>query len=455
MRIARLALHHIAVPAALLAFLGGCASYRAMPLDEHPMLAARYADIAIDRSQMPLPELATHAFNQGGTLDMDDVAMLAVVNNPDLKVARADASIAHAQAFAAGLLPDPQLTLTRDVVTNPQPGATSAYSLNLAEDIAALIRHHFDSQAGKSDARKTDLNLLWQEWLVVARARTLFVKLVEERRLMQALLQNRALFADRYQRTRVALDRHLLTLDAVTPHLTALQDVDKQLRDLERQRNTDQHDLNALLGLDPEAPLPLRDDITLPVLDEERVLALVPELPRRRPDLIALRYGYQAEDRRLRGAIAGQFPTFNIGFTRARDTSDVHTNGFGIVLSLPVFNRNRGNIAIETATRQKLHEDYRARVNTAVGDVHRILAEQRINARQLQDINAGLPELERAGAEAERAFRAHAIDALAYAGLQASLLARQVEKIGLEQSILQQRIALQALLGGELPIKPD
>jgi len=439
----------------LAAGLAGCATYQAKPLGEHATLLGSYANIVIDRSRMPLPQLAAHAFNVHGGLDMDDVAMLAVINNPDLKVARTDARVAHAQAFAAGLLPDPQLALTRDVPQNPQPGSTSAFSLNLSEDINALIRHHFDSRAGRYDARKTDLNLLWQEWQVVAKARTLVIKLVEEQRLMRVLGQNRALFADRYRRTQTALDRGLLTLDAVTPHLTALQDVDKQIHDLERQLNTDRHDLNALLGLAPEASVPLKDAVALPPIDEARVLVLLPDLPRRRPDLIALQYGYRAEDQRYRAAILGQFPTFNVGFTRARDTSGTYTNGFGVTLSLPILNGNRGNIAIEEATRQKLHDDYQNRLNAVHGDVHRILAEQRINARQLQDVKQGLAELTRVADKSNLAFRARQIDALAYAGLQASLLSKQIEEINLEQSILQQRVALQALIGGELPVKPD
>lgn len=435
--------------------LAGCAAYQPKPLVDHATMPNHYADITIDRRQMPLPELAAHTFNAHGALDMDDIAMLAVVNNPDLKLARADARISHAQAFAAGLLPDPQIVLTRDVASNPQPGTSSAFNLNLSEDINALIRRHFDSQAGKYDARKTDLNLLWKEWQVVAKARILYIKLVEERKLMRVLQQNRALFADRYRRTQIALDRGLLTLDAVTPHLTALQDVDKQIRDLERLLNTNRHNLNALLGLAPEAPIPLRESVALSAVDEGRVLALLPDLPRRRPDLIALQYGYQAEDQRYRAVIAGQFPTFTIGFTRTRDTGNLYTNGFGITLSLPIFNGNRGNIAIEQATRQKLYDDYRNRLNAAESDVRRILAEQRINARQLQDVSQGITELSHAATKADQAFRSHDIDALAYASLQASLLSKQIERINLEQSFLQQQVALQALLGGKLPVKHD
>ena len=54
-----------------------------------------------------------------------------------------------------------------------------------------------------------------------------------------------------------------------------------------------------------------------------------------------------------------------------------------------------------------------------------------------------------------RAFEMRQIDALAYANLQASVLAKQIEKINLEQAILLQRVALQTLLGGELPQVPN
>src|ERR1700694_1808538 len=99
----------------LLAALAGCATYRVQPLGTAPTLPERIPDLLIDPRQMPLPELATHRFDPTDGLDMTEVAMLAVVNNPDLKIARATAGVAHAQAFAAGLLPDPHLGAFVDV----------------------------------------------------------------------------------------------------------------------------------------------------------------------------------------------------------------------------------------------------------------------------------------------------------------------------------------------------
>jgi len=156
----------------MLSGMSGCASYQPQRLNTQSTLLNDVAHISVDRSQMPLPELVAHEFNAEGGLGMTDIAMLAVVNNPDLKVARADARISHAQAFAAGLLPDPQFHFGFDLPHNA-PGATTAFNMSLSEDINALIQHDATRKAAQNEARRTDLNLLWQEWQVVAKARTL------------------------------------------------------------------------------------------------------------------------------------------------------------------------------------------------------------------------------------------------------------------------------------------
>src|SRR4051812_7767772 len=87
--------------------VASCATYHEQPLGGVSTLPERIPDLSIDSRQMPMPELAAHCFDPTDGLDITEVAMLAVVNNPDLKVARAATGVAHAQAFAAGLLPDP------------------------------------------------------------------------------------------------------------------------------------------------------------------------------------------------------------------------------------------------------------------------------------------------------------------------------------------------------------
>jgi outer membrane protein TolC len=431
----------------------GCTAYRGRPLDTRATLPRRMTHPSIDPRQMPLPELAAHRFDPSDGLDMTEVAMLAVVNNPDLKIARAAAGVAHAQAFAAGLLPDPALGAGVDAPDRGQPGTMPAFSFGLSYDVVSLVTRAPRHAAARQDARRTDLDLLWQEWQVVAQARQLFIRLTQQQHLMDVLEQSRERFSDRGQRTTVALVRGLLTLDAVTPHMAALQDVSRQINDLERLTSQSRHDLNALLGLGPEVSVPLVGPPAAPEVDEVALATLLPDLPRRRPDLLALQAGYAAEEMRYRAAILAQFPSLGIGFSRASDATNVRTTGLRVSLTLPLFNRNRGGIAVEQATRERLHTEYEQRLNAATAGVERILAEQRINRRQLRESDEGLAELSRAAGRFDVAFRAHDVSALALANLQTSLLAKRVERITLQQAILEQQVALQTLLGGELPVR--
>ena len=208
-----------------------------------------------------------------------------------------------------------------------------------------------------------------------------------------------------------------------------------------------------LLGLRPELTVPLQGEPDLPEIDVAVLRASAADLPRRRPDLLGLQAGYRAQDARYRAAILAQFPILNVGLTRARDASGIYSNGLGVTVSLPIFNRNRGNIAIEEATRRKLYDDYQQRLNAAHADIDRLLAEQRINTEARNEITASITTLTNAAQKTDLASGSGLVDSLAYTTVHTALLARQVERITLEQAILEQRAALMALIGGELPIR--
>lgn len=430
------------------AALAGCAGYQPLSPDT-PLPAATLAPAAgsVAAAARRLPPLAGHPFNAANGLDMTAVALLAVVNNPDLIVARDDAAVAHAQALAAGLLPDPQLALAGDLHNNG-PDGIRAFSVGLNYDINALLLHGAGRDAAGHEARRADLNLLWQEWQVVAQARLLFVKVRQGARALAVLAETRALYADRLERVQAALRRGLLGSDAVAPQLAALQDVQRQVFEMRRQLDANRHALNALLGLAPETLLDLRDDRDEDAagLDAEARAAL-PHLAGRRPDLLALRAAYDAEDRRYRGALLARFPALNLGLTRARDSSGIDSNGIGLTLSLPFLNGNRGEVAIAQATRQKLRDDYAAHVQAARNDVARLLDEQALNRAQLADNRAATAALAAVLTQSDSGYRAGNIDMLVYANARGALLARQLEGIALEQAIGEQSVAISTLLG--------
>ncbi|MFJ3046736.1 TolC family protein [Herbaspirillum chlorophenolicum] len=439
---------------ALTLALAGCASYRPLPLHDQPTWLTEIPHLAVATDRLGFPSLPPHPFAPGADgLDMTDVAILAVINNPDLRLARDDAGIAHAQAFSASLLPDPQLSMSADFKRHPDPGASRGYTIGPSYDFGSLLTHSALASAGRHDADKADLNLLWQEWQVIAQARLLYIRIVEGQRLLDVLAQQRDFLAQRVDQVQQALAKQLITLDVSNSALTALLDVNRQTADAEKSQNQLRHDLNTLLGLAPSVPVPLKKDVSLPEIDTAAMQAIMQRLPARRPDLLALKSGYQAQDSRYRAAIIAQFPALSIGLTRARDTSNVASQGFNISLSLPIFNRNRGNIAIEKATRQRLHDEYQQRVNAAYTDVDRLLKEQDINAGQLHRAQDGLRQMERQRAATMQAFGAGNLDTLVLINTEASLLAKQIEAITLEQSMLEQRVALLSVIGGELPLQ--
>ena len=377
--------------------------------------------------------------------------MLAVANNPDLRVARDDAGIAHAQAFSAGLLPDPQVSLSGDHPSSNVPGSNiNAFGLGISYDINALLRHSSEKASAHAAQSKAELELLWKEWQVVAQTRLLFVRNVFGERNLLVIKDELALFADRQARMQRAFDAGNVTADAIATNFAEMKGAEQKLDDAQRKLAQNRHDLNALFGLAPSAHPQLVGDAGVPLIDAEHVRALLPDLPRRRPDLRALESGYRSQEEKYRAAVLAQFPALNVGFNRARDTSGIYATGFNLSLSLPIFNRNRGNMAIEKATRQRLYDDYQARLSAAQSEINAILDDRLLAEQQLTAVRLAVAELARLAARSQAAFSAGNIDMLLYATQHDALLAKQLELLALEQALLEQQVGLQTLVGGEL-----
>ena len=429
--------------------LAGCASYQPLPLDTDVRAPANPADIRIDVSAMPLPQLRHHVFDPGDGLDMTEVAMLAVANNPGLKLARDERGIAHAQAFAAGLLPDPVLDLAGGFPFSG-PDVDSALRLGLAYDLRSLLTHSEATQAAEASARRIDLDLLWKEWQVVSRARALFIRDNYQRQALVLLAQEHERLAQRHAEMVDAHRRGDVALGVLGADLVALQAIERRINDLQRRRAATDQDLNSLLGLSPRAALDLVGSPTIAPVSETTVSLDLAELPRRRPDLLALAAGYQSEDARYRKAILEQFPAVDVGFVRARDTGGTNTLGFDVSMTLPLFNRNQGNIAIEQATRQRLHDEYATRVLRARADVERILRDQALLRARRHDLEAGIALAARMRDAARAAMSRGDLSGAGYAQIEAAWIDDRLNLLAVDRTMLEQQAALQALLGGRI-----
>ena len=121
------------------AVLTACQSYEPAPLGERPELLSDVAALTISPLDLPLPEVDAHPFDPSRPLDMDEVAMIAVVNNPDLKAARDQVGVAEAQAFTAGLLPNPTFSFAYGGLISGVGATTSSVSATLTQDIVPLL----------------------------------------------------------------------------------------------------------------------------------------------------------------------------------------------------------------------------------------------------------------------------------------------------------------------------
>lgn len=442
--------------ASLAAALAGCATYREKPLEADASTAT--TPLYVDATAMPLPELRQHRFDPGDGLDQTEVAMLAVANNPDLRLLRDDLGIQHAQAFAASLLPDPQISFGQDLPVSSGPGLVNAFTAGITQDISALLMRSSTTNASRLDTRKVELDELWAEWQTVAQARALFNQVRADEKLLQEL---RTLLPEREQ-LRAAIQGELqssnLTSDVASGPLLAIADLQKQIDDTAQKLNLEQHTLKLLLGLDERVALRLVDDPE-PTAAEQRVPADIDQrlaaLPERRPDLLALRIGYQAQEVKLRQAVLKQFPTISFGLSYARDTSNITTRGYSIGVSLPLFDRGRGAIAVETATRQRLFDEYQSRLAAARSEVDRIRLDLPDLIRRTQQAESDAERLRLEQRAATQSFAEGMLDWNAYVTLSTASIARRMEGVQLALTLQEQQEMLRTLLGSELPAPPE
>lgn len=446
MRLSLIKLLSLAVP---LLTLSACASYHPLPLNDHPLLPDSLSQLRVNPQKLPFPHLASYTITPGNGLDITETAILAVLNNPELQVARANAHIASAQAFAAGLLPDPQFNLSRDYPVDKTAGSTTGYNNGIAYDLNTLISHDAKTDAAAASLRKTDLDLLWKEWQVIARARVLFTRSITQSRLLSWLTQKRDLLEAQYRKSQVALAQGNMTVIAADSALVAWQNAERQRNELQRKQAKTHHQLDYLLGLAPTVTLKLVETDKLKPLPDTAVEQALKQLPQRRPDLLALRAGYHAQDARYREAILNQFPAFNLGINKASDTAGVITHGFTLALTLPLLDGNRGNIAIAKATRLRLHEEYEVRLNRARAKVLRLLADRKLLKNQLKTITQHLPELDKAANRARAALASGSLDTAAFVSFASVRIAKHIEAANLKQSLMENRIALLTLVGGD------
>lgn len=439
----------LAVPTAI--FLVACQSYGPKPLPPASDLARAVPAVTRGEGASPPPGPLALEVAPADELDLAKVTLLALTSNPDLRSARATANIAVAQLDAARLFADPQISLSDDHPTRNVPGVIDGVAIGLSYDVSSLVVRGPIIDAARAERDRARLALVWQEWLTASQARQLFVRTLALRRQADIRALDVRLYEEQYRRLTSALGEGGVSSIAAAGALASLRDSSRQLGEVRRLAERAGRDLRLVLGLAPEASLalkPLPEELPPPI-DVVAVRRALASLPSRRPDLLGLAAGYAAQEANVRRAIVAQFPAVSIGIRRAQDTAGVETVGFSAGITLPIFNRNRGNIAISKATRERLYQEYQARLDASASEASALAADGSLLDELLRNAVASLPELEATARAAHNALARGDIDGFTYVGLETTANAKRLEVAQFRQALLEQRIALQTLLAGD------
>ena len=431
----------LGIVAGCASLLCGCAIYHSKPLPTGPDLA-RAPALTVPASNLGVPGLEPEPFNPARGLTEINVVTLAVADNPQLQAARLQAGVARAQLLEAGLLPDPQISAGLS-----KSSFFTGYSASLAEDIQALVTRGAAQGAARARLKQVNLDILWQEWQVAERARELFIETQAFAQLRGVLNQQRRLLERVYRQDEASLKHGYVTVSDVTADFIAWNSVEVQWRAFELKDNQTRHALNELLGLAPDVQLRLRHAPSEQLVTTTEYRSALAALPRRRPDLLALQAGYYSEEERLREAILAQFPLISAGVTKARSAEEgIQSIGFDVTLTLPLFNRNRGPIAVGRASRAYLHQAYQANLDETTSQADEVWNAVVIMRRQLQTLDQRLAGLEAAATGAKESLGRGTLTLTDYARVDSNALATRADEIQLRSSLAQAQAVLAMLL---------
>lgn len=429
------------------ALLSGCALYHQMPLPKHPDLVGRLSalrtEIPATRPGEPARRIATDK-----PLDIDDIGLLAVLNDPDLRAERGTFDVARAGLLQASLLPNPSGSVSYASILGGHD-VVPAWTASLTEDLKAILTYHTRKRSARFQLEQVNADLLWQEWQVAQQSRILALDLYWGG-LSAALAERQLQLLDHeVEEVQAATQAGTLDLTALAPLLAAKAGAAQAAAALNLAQLRGWQQLDALLGLQPDvrfaiappqlAPLP-------PDLD-----TLITQVPERRPDLVALQLGYRSADETVRSAIIGQFPAFVAGYAWGQDTGNVRSGGPTATFDVPLFDRNQGQVAQSRASRLQLHEQYEARLDAAVGAAQGLVSQIQRLTSDVRDADLAADAAEAQSRSAQQAYAQDNLDQRSLADFESTALQRRIEAMALARSLGEARITLTVDLGLGLP----
>jgi len=417
-----------AIPAALLV-IAGCTTYQRQPLEleqyaEDWPLRELSADSIRDCADALTDGEQDVRYDPSDGLSLAEAEAVALVFNPQLRLARAQAYVPLASAQEAGWWPDPKFQaqvkrfanrgsrkkfrfsgasfdgvntgiidangLSADGLETTSPGfrRTSgefiddpwivSASLSITIPISGRLAVEKDQALAEYSASwrqilisewelLTGLRAAWLEWSTT-HERIKVIKAFVEQFEAAAMMTERLAAAGELKPTQARL------------LLVELQRQRAALQAAESEAELQRLELLAMLGLAPEAPVELQPDVFLPRIDHapdsRRDMVL-----RRDPRILAVRAQYEAAEQRLRLEVRKQFPDLNVGPGYSFEEG-LSRLGFGFGFPIPLWNHNRQAVAEATAEREASRMRAEAHIEQVFSELARAEARLRYAAKQ-------------------------------------------------------------------------
>lgn len=371
----------------------------------------------------------------------EQAAWLSLAKDPSLAALRLQANVSGAQVVAAGLLPNPSLSLSYDQpVAGATTGASPGFAAGLAWDVSDFIRRGPRIDQARAQQSQVALDVAWQEWNAFYQTQNLAWQALAQQHVLDLLKANAQDLRQRDAAVESAVRQSLLPQADAVAAAAAMQKA--RLRVLTAQENLNQtrlalaqrfgqaqawREVHIVASLDPPKNL---DQIQL-----DKLLSQLDQ----RLDIRALKAALQAFDYAIHIANLKAFPVIECGVDVARDTGDLYSAGLSLAMPIPLFDRGQAEQLSTQAQRKQAKQLLRLRRIQAEAALRQGLAQLDLSRQRVESVDAALAQQKKLYDLSRAAYEQGLIKATGFYLIQSDYVDLQIEAI-------QARLALRQIV---------
>jgi cobalt-zinc-cadmium efflux system outer membrane protein len=421
------------------------------PLTPPPAMESqiRFAERARSRAEAllrtPAEAVPVPAMPQPGGMTLDELEQIALARNPTLAQASAQVQAARGTWLQAGLYPNPSFGYVGSEIGNDGQGGQQG--VFVGQEFVTGGKLRLDRNAASQQVRQAEAWYAAQQQRVINDVRNSYYQVLVAQRSLELSNELLRIGNEGYRTAEQLFEaQDISRIDLLQARIEADQ-ATVLLRRAENRRTAAWRALTAVLGMPDLPPQPLAGhlDATAPPLDWNetlyRILAESPELGAAQAD--AARAGWA-----LRRAQIEPKPNVDVqASTQYDDATQNQVASAQIGISVPIFNKNQGNIRRAEAELTAA----RAEISRIELDLQNRLAaafERNANARQQTEIYSQqiLPNARRSLELVTAGYRAGQLDYLNLLTAQRTYFQTSVTYLEALGELQQSLVAIDGLL---------